>query len=131
MTTTTITTETAAITIKLLLGWGKLGGRGLPLWAHDAEATKMADEALSKASGKQTTGIFGGVCIAVQAFLLACFGAATYDTSELKKLDASSLYNFYVGVALMMFVGFGYLMTFLQARDHQNMFWDCSWKRTH
>lgn len=74
----------------------------------------MADEALSKASGKQSTGMFGGVRLGVQAALLACFAAATYDTSELKKLDASSIYNFYVGVALMMFVGFGYLMTFLK-----------------
>ena len=34
-----------------------------------------------------------------------------YDLEESKDLDKSSLYNFYVGVALMMFVGFGYLMT--------------------
>merc|ERR1719454_1931864 len=40
---------------------------------------------------------------------------AQVDLSTAGKTDSSSVYNFYVGVALMMFVGFGYLMTFLKS----------------
>eukprot|EP00440_Ansanella_granifera_P043749 gb/GFBE01047409.1/.p1 GENE.gb/GFBE01047409.1/~~gb/GFBE01047409.1/.p1 ORF type:complete len:433 (+),score=110.12 gb/GFBE01047409.1/:1-1299(+) len=70
---------------------------------------------LSASSGGQTSNPgFGPVCLLVQVAMLGFFFAADYDTSELSKLDSSSIYNFYVGVALMMFVGFGYLMTFLK-----------------
>merc|ERR1712151_273281 len=34
---------------------------------------------------------------------------------EMNGVGLGSIYNFYVGVALMMFVGFGYLMTFLKS----------------
>merc|ERR1719469_1380952 len=48
---------------------------------------------------------------ASQVLILCLFYGADYNLAE----DSSSIYNFYVGVALMMFVGFGYLMTFLKA----------------
>jgi len=70
---------------------------------------------LSAASGKQTTGAFGPVCLGAQAVMAGLFFMTDYDLSRMKELDSSSIYNFYVGVALMMFVGFGYLMTFLKA----------------
>jgi len=42
-------------------------------------------------------------------------GAFDYNLKHSKDVDSSSIYNFYVGVALVMFVGFGYLMTFLKS----------------
>jgi len=62
-----------------------------------------------------TTGSFGTVVLAVQAALTACYFTADMDLSGANDTDKSSIYNYYVGVALMMFVGFGYLMTFLKA----------------
>jgi ammonium transporter Rh len=51
----------------------------------------------------------------LQAGIVAIFYKAKFDLSSADKTDSSSVYNFYVGVALMMFVGFGYLMTFLKS----------------
>jgi len=65
--------------------------------------------------GKLQTGSFSIVCLAAQALITVGFLAFEYDLSGSAGVDGSSLYNFYVGVALMMFVGFGYLMTFLQS----------------
>lgn len=48
----------------------------------------------------------------MQAVVLACLLGRQYDLSHIEL--SSSLYNYYVGVAVMMFVGFGYLMTFLK-----------------
>eukprot|EP00933_Yihiella_yeosuensis_P070285 TRINITY_DN7803_c0_g1_i1.p1 TRINITY_DN7803_c0_g1~~TRINITY_DN7803_c0_g1_i1.p1 ORF type:complete len:445 (-),score=67.91 TRINITY_DN7803_c0_g1_i1:395-1729(-) len=70
---------------------------------------------LSQPTGKTTTGGFGTLALVMQVACLGLLVRSSYDTSDLKNLDSSSIYNFYVGVALMMFVGFGYLMTFLKA----------------
>eukprot|EP00933_Yihiella_yeosuensis_P003767 TRINITY_DN10703_c0_g1_i1.p1 TRINITY_DN10703_c0_g1~~TRINITY_DN10703_c0_g1_i1.p1 ORF type:complete len:447 (+),score=94.83 TRINITY_DN10703_c0_g1_i1:74-1414(+) len=85
--------------------------------AAPAAATPPSGPPLSKASGKEPLGcgMFGGATMAMQVVTLALLFNSSYDTSDLKNLDSSSIYNFYVGVALMMFVGFGYLMTFLKA----------------
>jgi len=64
------------------------------------------------AAAKTTTGAFGGLALVLQAVVVAIFYNAKLDLSAGEDL---SKYNFYVGVALMMLVGFGYLMTFLKA----------------
>merc|ERR1719247_1915823 len=64
--------------------------------------------------GSTSTGAFGPVAFLVQAGITAAFFNAKLDLSAADDTDGSSIYNFYVGIALMMFVGFGYLMTFLK-----------------
>eukprot|EP00933_Yihiella_yeosuensis_P048667 TRINITY_DN4497_c0_g1_i1.p1 TRINITY_DN4497_c0_g1~~TRINITY_DN4497_c0_g1_i1.p1 ORF type:complete len:429 (+),score=68.83 TRINITY_DN4497_c0_g1_i1:108-1394(+) len=59
--------------------------------------------------------LFGLVTLVIQAGLTGVFYTADLDLSKATQTDSSSIYNYYVGVALMMFVGFGYLMTFLKA----------------
>lgn len=61
------------------------------------------------------TGTFGLLALVSQAVITAAFYNAELDLSQSFQTDSSSIYNFHVGVALMMFVGFGYLMTFLKA----------------
>jgi len=61
------------------------------------------------------TGSFGIMALVMQALMTIAFYSAELDLSEAANTDKSSVYNFYVGVALMMFVGFGYLMTFLKS----------------
>eukprot|EP00931_Biecheleriopsis_adriatica_P052267 TRINITY_DN3038_c0_g1_i1.p1 TRINITY_DN3038_c0_g1~~TRINITY_DN3038_c0_g1_i1.p1 ORF type:complete len:885 (+),score=163.58 TRINITY_DN3038_c0_g1_i1:57-2711(+) len=58
---------------------------------------------------------FGLLTIIMQITILVFFFYAELDLSGSEETDSSSIYNYYVGVALMMFVGFGYLMTFLKA----------------
>eukprot|EP00930_Biecheleria_cincta_P053179 TRINITY_DN3855_c1_g1_i1.p1 TRINITY_DN3855_c1_g1~~TRINITY_DN3855_c1_g1_i1.p1 ORF type:complete len:399 (-),score=62.04 TRINITY_DN3855_c1_g1_i1:240-1436(-) len=53
------------------------------------------------------------VTIGLQLLFCREFWFAKLSLQEADKTDSSSIYNYYVGVALMMFVGFGYLMTFL------------------
>merc|ERR1719497_283878 len=65
--------------------------------------------------GATTIGMFGPVGLVIQAAITAAFWNAKLDLSSASDTDKSSVYNFYVGVALMMFVGFGYLMTFLKS----------------
>jgi len=64
---------------------------------------------------KLTTGTFCIVCLIMQLVICYLLKGTDYKLSDAKDLDKESIYNFYVGVALMMFVGFGYLMTFLKA----------------
>jgi len=59
--------------------------------------------------------MFGPLALGVQIVLCCSFYSMDYDFTSMKDTDSSSVYNFYVGVALMMFVGFGYLMTFLKS----------------
>eukprot|EP00931_Biecheleriopsis_adriatica_P018935 TRINITY_DN13066_c0_g3_i1.p1 TRINITY_DN13066_c0_g3~~TRINITY_DN13066_c0_g3_i1.p1 ORF type:complete len:430 (-),score=86.16 TRINITY_DN13066_c0_g3_i1:108-1328(-) len=70
---------------------------------------------LSANAGKGSTGLFGPAVLIAQALITVMLLPAEYDMSQMSSLDSSSIYNFYVGVALMMFVGFGYLMTFLKS----------------
>jgi len=65
--------------------------------------------------GSTTTGMFGPMGLLIQVAITAAFFNAKLDLASADDTDSSSIYNYYVGVALMMFVGFGYLMTFLKA----------------
>jgi len=75
----------------------------------------MAIDTPLLAGESATTGAFGLLALGVQAVLTAAFYNAELDLASAEDTDKSSVYNYYVGVALMMFVGFGYLMTFLKA----------------
>eukprot|EP00930_Biecheleria_cincta_P033787 TRINITY_DN2339_c0_g1_i2.p1 TRINITY_DN2339_c0_g1~~TRINITY_DN2339_c0_g1_i2.p1 ORF type:complete len:637 (-),score=122.52 TRINITY_DN2339_c0_g1_i2:246-2156(-) len=73
----------------------------------------MAAELVTRQQSGMTN--FGIVAALLLSVVLGCFLHAELDLSQAHSTDSSSIYNFYVGVALMMFVGFGYLMTFLKA----------------
>jgi len=80
-----------------------------------SSSTAPSEPPLSKAAYLHDhTGRFGLVALCWQILMLPLFYFTSYETAELTHLHSSSLYHFYVGVALMMFVGFGYLMTFLK-----------------
>jgi len=59
-------------------------------------------------------GSFGFLALGWQALMLPLFFFVDYNIENFAEIQSSSIYNLYVGVALMMFVGFGYLMTFLK-----------------
>jgi len=67
-------------------------------------------------SKKATTKNFMFLALIVQAVVLIGFFALGKPTELHYKNPAQNtqLYNYYVGITLMMFVGFGYLMTFLR-----------------
>ena len=58
-----------------------------------------------------TVGAFPYLAFLAQGGIMGAFFLSEYDIPD---TDSSAQYNFYVGVALMMFVGFGYLMTCLK-----------------
>jgi ammonium transporter Rh len=49
-----------------------------------------------------------------QLFLVILFGTCVRDTVLPTGVDAVASYNMFIGVEIMMFVGFGYLMTFMK-----------------
>ena len=59
---------------------------------------------------------FGVVVLVLQLVLVLAFAVLAVSPATGKHDEPASpqLYNYYVGVALMMLVGFGYLMTFLR-----------------
>jgi ammonium transporter Rh len=72
------------------------------------------EEQLSGPS-RTDTGSFALLALIMQGLMIVLFFFVDYDLTGSKDVANSSIYNMYVGVALMMFVGFGYLMTFLRA----------------
>merc|ERR1740121_1753102 len=87
--------------------------------AAEAEKPLVAaepGEAPAAASATKSTGVFGMVALGLQVVMTCVFATAKLDVTKLEDIKSvSSIYNYYVGVALMMFVGFGYLMSFLKA----------------
>eukprot|EP00931_Biecheleriopsis_adriatica_P018933 TRINITY_DN13066_c0_g1_i1.p1 TRINITY_DN13066_c0_g1~~TRINITY_DN13066_c0_g1_i1.p1 ORF type:complete len:1082 (-),score=215.03 TRINITY_DN13066_c0_g1_i1:68-3313(-) len=79
------------------------------------EVADLKTKCAEMAAGSWSTSKFGSIAVVLLAVLIGCFLSAELDLSAAKATDKSSIYNYYVGVALMMFVGFGYLMTFLKA----------------
>jgi ammonium transporter Rh len=76
----------------------------------------MFDSALD--DGEERTGanrFFGPSVLAVQGVLICCFYTADFNMNDAGIPYWTFVYNFYSGVACMMLVGFGYLMTFLKA----------------
>jgi len=69
---------------------------------------------LSAASSPSDVGYFGILALAWQAIMLPMLLWCDYDTTNFSEIHTSGIYNLYVGVALMMFMGFGYLMSFLR-----------------
>jgi len=65
-------------------------------------------------NGKADVGNFGYLALGWQALMLPLLYFVDYNTENFKVVQSTSIYNLYVGVALMMFVGFGYLMSFLR-----------------
>lgn len=58
---------------------------------------------------------FGVVVLVTQCLITFGFYNSSLKDVKLEAEKQVDLYNFYIGVACMMFVGFGYLMTFLKA----------------
>lgn len=54
--------------------------------------------------------VFPGVLSAILLALIACFSLFT----KYGEVDTDTYYMFYIHVAIMIFVGFGFLMTFLR-----------------
>lgn len=72
---------------------------------------KATGAPLTMAFSKADVGVFGIAALAWQAIMLPCLLFVDYDTENFLNTQT---YNLYVGVALMMFIGFGYLMSFLK-----------------
>uniref|UniRef100_A0A7S2I278 Ammonium transporter AmtB-like domain-containing protein n=1 Tax=Zooxanthella nutricula TaxID=1333877 RepID=A0A7S2I278_9DINO len=82
------------------IGFDTMAFGGVPL--SEAEA------------GEDNTGRFGLLVLTWQCVMLPAIYYASYDVAELTRSDIGSVYNIYLGICAMMFVGFGYLMAFLK-----------------
>jgi len=73
------------------------------------EPAKLAEESERLSSDRFV--IFVGV---VQVIFLVCFWkSTTYDTDPDAAADFNNVLIYYIGISIMMLIGFGYLMTFL------------------
>jgi ammonium transporter Rh len=79
-----------------------------PLVAAEQNAAPAAAPAIKPSA-------FAMTAMGLQGIMTCVFYFAKLDLTKAAQTDMSSIYNYYVGVALMMFVGFGYLMSFLKA----------------
>lgn len=70
---------------------------------------------LSLANGRANTGLFGISALCIQAVLTTFFFFTGYDFSSLSVFDSTESYDFFCAGAVMLFVGFGFIMTFLKA----------------
>jgi len=76
----------------------------------------MEQSLLGGAEAATQDKLIGPLALVVQLLLLGYFYKCEFVVDgEMNGVGLGSIYNFYVGVALMMFVGFGYLMTFLKS----------------
>lgn len=71
----------------------------------------MEEGLRGKTAEHSTTGIFSPLALVAQVAVTLLFLRAKYDTNT---AELGTLYNYYTGIAIMMLVGFGYLMTFLK-----------------
>jgi len=80
-----------------------------------AETIEDGDhEPLSRSTGRANTGYFGIAALVTQTILTSLFFFTGYDLTSLTVFNSSQAYDFYVGIGVMLFVGFGYLNTFLK-----------------
>jgi len=81
-----------------------------------AEAAAEAEKPLVEAAAPATKpSMFAMAALGLQVAMTCVFYTARLDLTKADRTNSSSIYNYYVGVALMMFVGFGYLMSFLKS----------------
>jgi len=83
---------------------------------HQSRVIEDGDHApLSLSHGRASTGLFGVAALLVQTALTVAFFFTGYDLTSLTVFNSSQAYDFYVAIGVMLFVGFGYLFTFLKS----------------